>query len=246
MREGMTKKRSNMSIYIDYNVDHDLDTSSIKNMILDLESRLGYRLHWAHESSSEIRKGFVLFWNGYYDEQDNYIECYDENICQPIDAVRLFYYKDGYRFFEMHCFSHVFGIWHGVDECRFPCAFGWFTFLRFFLGCPSENIPRNEQVRQDTYKVLQFYKEVLEPFHPTTFVAHGEEDSWIGLAEDGKCALKDLLNYRIDGKYKPIPVNKDTAFTYGSDYGTEDENVALVFVERFDYAKKDSLWLTHD
>ena len=227
-----------MSTYIDYCVDHDLDTSSIKNMIRDIESRLGYKLRWTHECPSEYRNGFYLSWNGYYDEQDNYIECYDEKICQPIDAIRLIFYKDGYKLFEMACYLHVFDIWHGEDECRFPYAFGWFRFLMYFLGCPSENIPRDEQVRLDTYKVLRFYKEVLEPFHPTTFIAHGEEDSWIELAEDGKCSLENLLNYRIDGKYKPIPVNRDTAFTYDSDYGTENENVALVFVERFDYAKK--------
>jgi len=230
-----------MSTYIDYCVDHDLDTSSIKNMIQDIEFRLGHKLLWTHSCSPETRDGYYLSWNGYYDKEDNYIEYYDENISQPIDAVRLNFYKNGDKLFELDCCSRVFGIWDGVEECRFPWAFGWFIFLRFFLGCPSEEIPRNEQVRQDTYKVLQFYKEVLAPFHPTVFIAHGEEDSWIELAEDGKCSLEDLLNYRIDDKYKPIPVNKDTTFTYDSDLGTDEEYCALVFVERFDYAKKDSL-----
>ena len=210
-------------------------------MIRDIESRLGYKLLWTHMSPSENREGFYLSWRGYYDEQDNYIENYDENISQPIDAIRLLCYKDGDKLFELDCYSRVFGIWDGIEECRFPWAFGWFIFLRFFLGCPSEEISRNEQVRQDTYRVLQFYKDILAPFHPTIFIAHGEEDSWIGLAEDGKCGLEDLLNYRIEGKFKPIPVNKDTSFTYDSDLGTDEEYCTIVFFERFDYTKKDAL-----
>lgn len=134
-------------------------------MIRDIESHLGHKILRAHSCSPKTRDGYYLSWNGYYDEDDNYIECYDENI-------------------------------------------------------------------------LQFYKEVLAPFHPTIFIAHGEEDSWIELAEDGKCSLEDLLNYRINDKYKPIPVNKETPFTYDSDYGTDEEYSVLVFVERFDYKKR--------
>lgn len=207
-------------------------------MIRDIESHLGHKILRAHSCSPETRDGYYPSWNGYYDEDDNYIECYDENISQPIDAVRLNFYKKGNQLFEIACYSHVFDIWVRVEEFRFPYAFGWFRFLKHFLGFPSDDIPRDEQVRQDTYKVLQFYKEVLAPFHPTIFIAHGEEDSWIELAEDGKCSLEDLLNYRINDKYKPIPVNKETPFTYDSDYGTDEEYSVLVFVERFDYKKR--------
>ena len=80
----------------------------------------------------------------------------------------------------------------------------------------------------------KMYQTILAPFHPKIFIAHGEEDSWVELAEDGKCSLEELLNYRIDNKYLPIPINKNTTFTYDSDYGTTEENCALVFVEHFD------------
>ena len=49
-----------MSTYIDYCVDHDLDTSSIKNMILDLESRLGYKQNSLKTTSNFLNLPFFL------------------------------------------------------------------------------------------------------------------------------------------------------------------------------------------
>lgn len=223
-----------MSTYIDYCVDHDLDTSSIKNMILDLESRLGYKLQWLSECTSNAKNGFFLSWDVYWDENGKLIDHYDKNTDQPTSAVRIEFFKNNKQLFELAVFPHIFDIWVEEDEYRFPLGFRWFTFLRHFLGSPSENITRDEEIREKTYKVLHFYQTVLTPFHPKFFIAHGEEDSWVELAEDGKCSLEELLNYRIDDKYLPIPVNKNTTFTYYSDYGTTEENCALVFVEHFD------------
>ncbi len=223
-----------MSTYIDYCVDHDLDTSSIKNMILDLESRLGYKLQWLSECTSNVKNGFFLSWDVYWDEKDNHIDHYDENTDQPTSAVKIDFFKDNKQLFELAVYSHVLDIWFREDEYRFPLAYRWFTFLKYFLGCPSQNIIRDEQVREETYRVLHFYQTILAPFHPKIFIAHGEEDSWVELAEDGKCSLEELLNYRINNKYLPIPFNKNTTFTYDSDYGTTEENCALVFVEHFD------------
>lgn len=75
-----------MSSYIDYYVDHDLDTSNIKNLIADLEKRPGhYKPRWGTDvPKNEIREGFYLGWRHWCYSENNEFEYdpYDETCSQ--------------------------------------------------------------------------------------------------------------------------------------------------------------------
>lgn len=226
-----------MSTYIDYYIDHDLDTTSIKNFLIDLEKHLGYKPRWGSDvPENEKRNGFYLGWEHWCHKvkDDDIDDPYDENKHQDISNVSLFYYEDGYIILEAIVHHGVFDIWVKDDELRFPYHFKWLWFLRIFLGSKNNDVKEEEtiEIRNETYEILKKYKMIFAPFHCTTFLAEGEEYNWVEHAESGECTIDGLLNFSIiscgNDYGKPVAFNARSTF----DYDSCDD--ILVFIEKFE------------
>lgn len=219
-----------MSTYCDYYVDHDLDTTSIKALLANLEKRLGYKPKWMKDYNDFTDDGYYLFW----EEPD---DPYDPSKDQDFRNIALLYVEDGTGMFKMNFFYKVFSFWvlDGGDEIEFPLHFAWFSFLRHFLGCEDECIEKDEEVVNGVYKVLRWYKKVFAPFHPTTFLAEGEEDEWVANVEDNPFSLQDLMKIpwiSDDGKdsLPPVAINRSSY----ADYLILCKDGMPVFFESFD------------
>lgn len=113
-----------MGTVCDYDFDHDLDTSSIQNMIADLEKRLGYTLKWDNSQPlREPRCGFYLVWGTDLTGKESYEVPYDEDKRQDIGRVLLNFYTDHNTSIQVHIYKNRYGIWGQPASLPLPYEF---------------------------------------------------------------------------------------------------------------------------